>query len=64
MVRQITSSPDPTTPASRSFRRPATEAAEAGGDPEPVPNDADAVLAHLAGEDVSGGLVGRLRGLF
>jgi threonine synthase len=39
-------------------------AAEAGGDPEPVPNDADAVLAHLAGEDVSGGLVGRLRGLF
>ena len=40
-------------------------AATAGGDPEPVPDDTDAVLAHLAGEDVSGGgLLGRLRGLF
>jgi threonine synthase len=38
-------------------------AAAAGGDPEPVPNDTDAVLAHLAGEDVSGSLLGRLRGL-
>ncbi|WP_254839459.1 threonine synthase [Natronomonas marina] len=42
-------------------------AAAAGGDPEPVPNDTDDVLAHLAGEDVSGdgdgGLFARLRGL-
>ena len=30
---------------------------------EPVPDSTDAVLAHLAGEDVSGGLLGRLRGL-
>ena len=39
-------------------------AAAAGADPEPVPDSTDAVLAHLAGEDVSGGLLGRLRGLF
>ncbi|PSQ35244.1 threonine synthase, partial [Halobacteriales archaeon QS_9_70_65] len=38
-------------------------AAAAGADPEPVPDSTDAVLAHLAGEDVSGGLLGRLRGL-
>jgi threonine synthase len=41
-------------------------AAAAGSDPEPVPNDADAVLAHLEGErqppsDASGGLFARLR---
>jgi threonine synthase len=40
-------------------------AAEAGSDPEPVPNSTDAVLAHLAGERTGdGGLLGRLRGLF
>jgi threonine synthase len=40
-------------------------AAEAGADPEPVPNDTDDVLRHLAGERVSGetGLLGRLRSL-
>ena len=38
-------------------------AATAGADPEPVPDSTDAVLAHLAGEDVSGGLLGRIRGL-
>ncbi len=38
-------------------------AAAAGSDPEPVPNDADAVLAHLAGDDAEtdeDGLLGRL----
>ncbi|PSQ32609.1 threonine synthase [Halobacteriales archaeon SW_12_69_24] len=38
-------------------------AAAAGRDPEPVPNDVDAVLDHLAGEDVDageGGLLARL----
>ncbi len=38
-------------------------AADAGADPEPVPDSTDAVLAHLAGRDV-GGLLGRLRRLF
>ena len=40
-------------------------AAEAGADPEGVPNDTDDILAHLAGEDVSGGdgLLGKLRSL-
>jgi threonine synthase len=38
-------------------------AAEAGSDPEPVPNDTDAILAHLAGKSVGGGLLGRLRRL-
>jgi threonine synthase len=40
-------------------------AAEAGADPEPVPNDTDEVLRHLAGESVSldgSGLLGRLVG--
>jgi threonine synthase len=37
------------------------EAARAGGDPEPVPADTDAVLEHLAGG--SRGLLGRLRQL-
>jgi threonine synthase len=37
------------------------EAARAGGEPEPVPNDVDTVLARIAGE--SPGLLGRLRGL-
>jgi len=37
------------------------EAARAGGDPEPVPADTDAVLDHLAGG--SAGILGRLRGL-
>jgi len=39
-------------------------AAAAGSDPEGVPNDTDAILDHLAGKDVGGGLLGRLRGLF
>ena len=40
-------------------------AAEAGADPEPVPNDTDDVLRHLAGKRVSSetGLLGRLRSL-
>jgi threonine synthase len=40
-------------------------AAEAGSDPEPVPNDTDDVLRHLAGESVGvdgRGLVGKLLG--
>jgi len=40
-------------------------AAEAGSEPESVPNDTDDILAHLAGKRVSGGgLFGRLRRLF
>jgi threonine synthase len=44
-------------------------AAKAGADPEPVPNDTDDILAHLAGEAVTtgdggaGGLLARLKGL-
>ncbi|MFB6119248.1 threonine synthase [Halosegnis sp.] len=38
-------------------------AAKAGSEPEPVPNDTDDILAHLAGKDVDGGLLGRLRRL-
>jgi threonine synthase len=38
-------------------------AAEAGSDPEPVPNDTDKVLAHLQGRDVGSGLLGKLVGL-
>ena len=39
-------------------------AAEAGAEPEPVPNDTDDILAHLAGKRVGGGgLLGRLRRL-
>ena len=36
-------------------------AAAAGNDPEDVPNDTDAILDHLAGKDVGGGLLGWLR---
>jgi threonine synthase len=39
-------------------------AAEAGSDPQPVPNDTDQILRHLAGESVSGGLLGKVRSLF
>jgi threonine synthase len=35
-------------------------AAAAGNDPEGVPNDTDAILDHLAGRDVDGGLLTRL----
>jgi threonine synthase len=39
-------------------------AAETGADPEPVPNDTDDILAHLAGKRVGGrGPLGRLRRL-
>jgi len=39
-------------------------AAEAGSDPQPVPNDTDQILRHLAGKSVGGGLLGRVRSLF
>jgi threonine synthase len=39
-------------------------AAEAGNDPQPVPNDTDDILAHLAGKSVGGGLLGKVRSLF
>jgi threonine synthase len=38
-------------------------AAEAGNDPQPVPNDTDAILAHLAGKSVGGGLLSKVRRL-
>jgi threonine synthase len=38
-------------------------AAEAGSDPESVPNSTEAVLAHLAGETHTDGLFARLRTL-
>jgi threonine synthase len=38
-------------------------AAAAGNDPQPVPNSTDGILAHLAGEDVGSGVIGRLRRL-
>ncbi|WP_255151730.1 threonine synthase [Halorarius halobius] len=38
-------------------------AAAAGNDPQPVPNDTDKILRHLAGENVEGGLLSRLRSL-
>jgi threonine synthase len=39
-------------------------AAEAGSDPQPVPNDTDDILRHLAGKPVGGGLLGKVRSLF
>jgi threonine synthase len=39
-------------------------AAAAGSDPQPVPNDTDDILRHLAGQSVGGGLLGKVRSLF